>query len=127
MKIKTLMLVIGLLTIYAQPVRACVIALTNDSDKPLLIVTDDFKEGMLLLAGGFVEFGNKKYMANFRVMHQKGKHFTEQYHVQQTACTPNKYTKLTISEIENSKDIPFKISPAQAKQIVTKSGCGCEH
>ena len=125
MKIK--IVIAGLLAIiYGSSMQACIIGLTNDSNKPLLIVTDDFKEGMLLPAGGFVEFGSKKYMANFRIMQQEGNHFTQHYHAQQTACTPAKYTKVKVSEITpNTTSIPFKVSVAEQKQIPNNSGCGC--
>ncbi len=126
MKVKILIIVLGSL-MYGHTIKSCVIALTNDSNKPLLIVTDGFKEGMMLPAGGFVEFGSKDYMANFRVMEQKNKHFTQIYHAQQTACTPDKYTKLKISEITpGNTNIPFNISTIEKNDPPAQSSCGCK-
>lgn len=94
--------------------NACIVTVTNDGNKSILLVSEDSSQATIIKANTKKNFGNENQHARFYVMkNNSGQVYNSQYFVGQHACTPDKNKlSFSLSDIEHSTvDLNlFKIS-----------------
>jgi hypothetical protein len=84
--------------------NACIVTITNDSNNPILLVTEDNKQATLISAHSSKDFGSNHQHARFYVMKKSQEQlFNSHYFVGQYACSSDKQIlSFSLSDIERN-------------------------
>lgn len=107
------------------PINACIVTVSNDGNKTILLVSEDNQLATVIKAHTTENFGSDKGHARFYVMKKNSQHnYDACYFVGQHSCSVNKNTlSFSLSDIENNKVNPnfFKVSQFN-KSLTTIKG-----